>query len=119
MEPERLGPLGAERLRLLAARLVGAGGFRRRLDTHRDEAQALLGKERLRLWRLYLGATPYYFRKGHLSIFQSLLAKPDEARAVPLPLSRAGLYRQEKEPEHPRPGPQLPSFFRSRTRPRA
>ena len=69
------------------------GHWAARLEAHRPEALALLGEERLRLWRLYLGATSYYFRKGHLTLFQSLLAKPDAERAVPLPLSRAGLYR--------------------------
>ena len=69
------------------------GHWAARLEAHRPEALDLLGEERLRLWRLYLGATSYYFRKGHLTLFQSLLAKPDAERAVPLPLSRAGLYR--------------------------
>lgn len=63
------------------------------LEAHRAEALAALGEQRFRLWRLYLGACVYYFQKGHLSIFQSLLAKPHEDRRVELPPSRADLYR--------------------------
>ncbi|CAM3533763.1 cyclopropane-fatty-acyl-phospholipid synthase family protein [Deinococcus saxicola] len=63
------------------------------LEAHRPEALAALGEQRFRLWRIYLGATSYYFQKGHLSIFQSLLAKPDAERQAGVPLSRAELYR--------------------------
>lgn len=65
----------------------------RNLEAQRGEALAMIGEQRLRLWRLYLGACAYYFQKGHLSIFQSLLAKPDEERRVGLPPTRADLYR--------------------------
>ncbi|WP_102125662.1 SAM-dependent methyltransferase [Deinococcus planocerae] len=64
----------------------------RRLEARGDEALAALGEERYRLWRIYLNACGYYFSAGHLSIFQTLLAKPDERRHVPLPRSRADLY---------------------------
>ncbi|CAM3564766.1 SAM-dependent methyltransferase [Deinococcus frigens] len=63
------------------------------LEAHRPAALAALGEQRFRLWRIYLGATSYYFQKGHLSIFQSLLARPDAERQAGLPLSRADLYR--------------------------
>lgn len=62
------------------------------LEARRDEARALLGAPRYRLWRLYLGACIPSFQKGYLQLFQSLLAKPDEQRQVHLPPSRAGLY---------------------------
>ncbi|AWN22146.1 SAM-dependent methyltransferase [Deinococcus irradiatisoli] len=65
----------------------------RNLEARQEEALASLGEERYRLWRIYLNACVYYFRAGHLSIFQTLLAKPDEQRHVPLPRSRADLYR--------------------------
>ena len=63
------------------------------LEAHEAEARTHLSNERYRLWRIYLNACVYYFSAGHLSIFQTLLAKPDEARRVPLPRSRADLYR--------------------------
>ena len=69
------------------------GHWAANLQAHEGEALAYLGKERYRLWRIYLNACVYYFRAGHLSIFQTLLAKPDQARRVSLPSSRADLYR--------------------------
>ena len=65
------------------------------LEARRDEARALVGEQRFRLWRLYLAACVNYFRGGQLAIFQSLLAKPDAAGRVRVPLSRADLYREE------------------------
>ena len=41
------------------------------LQAHEDAALAYLGTERYRLWRIYLNACVYYFRAGHLSIFQT------------------------------------------------
>lgn len=64
----------------------------RRLEAREDEALAALGEERYRLWRIYLNACGYYFARGHLSIFQTLLAKPDKRRHVPIPPSRADIY---------------------------
>ncbi|MFD1731706.1 class I SAM-dependent methyltransferase [Deinococcus malanensis] len=55
------------------------------LEQHREEALAALGPERFRLWRIYLGACGHYFQKGHLTLFQSLLAKPDAQRSAGLP----------------------------------
>ena len=63
------------------------------LEARQDEALAYLGTERYRLWRIYLNACVYYFRAGHLSVFQTLLAKPDEGRRVHLPASRTDIYR--------------------------
>ncbi|WP_291431958.1 class I SAM-dependent methyltransferase, partial [Deinococcus sp.] len=63
------------------------------LETHHAEALAALGEQRHRLWRLYLGATSHYFEKGHLGLYQTLLAKPDEQRRAHVPLSRADLYQ--------------------------
>jgi cyclopropane-fatty-acyl-phospholipid synthase len=42
----------------------------RRLDEHLDEAQALAGAERTRVWRLYLRAARHGFETGHTSIYQ-------------------------------------------------
>ena len=65
------------------------------LETHHAEALAALGEHRHRLWRIYLGATSHYFEKGHLGLYQTLLAKPDEQRRAHVPLSRADLYEGE------------------------
>jgi cyclopropane-fatty-acyl-phospholipid synthase len=42
----------------------------RRLDEHLDEAQALAGAERTRVWRLYLRAARHGFETGHTPIYQ-------------------------------------------------
>jgi cyclopropane-fatty-acyl-phospholipid synthase len=43
----------------------------RRLDEHLDEARALVGPERLRIWRLYLRAARIGFETGATSIYQA------------------------------------------------
>ncbi|GAA5514346.1 putative fatty acid methyltransferase Rv3720 [Deinococcus carri] len=80
-----------ENLREHYARTVAA--WSRNLEAHADEARALVGEERLRLWRLYLAACVTYFAGGHLAIFQSLLAKPDGVGRAGVPLSRGDVYR--------------------------
>jgi cyclopropane-fatty-acyl-phospholipid synthase len=50
-----------------------------RLDQHLDEAQALVGPERLRVWRLYLRAARLGFETGFTSVYQArceLVAEP-------------------------------------------
>lgn len=42
----------------------------RRLDEHREEAVRLAGRERLRVWRLYLRAARNGFETGHTSVYQ-------------------------------------------------
>jgi cyclopropane-fatty-acyl-phospholipid synthase len=76
-----------------------------RLDEHLDEARALAGEERTRVWRLYLRAARHGFETGHTSVYQvgarkesprgrereaPRFARADGAITVPLPASRAG-----------------------------
>ncbi|GBF07645.1 cyclopropane-fatty-acyl-phospholipid synthase [Deinococcus aerius] len=63
------------------------------LEARREEARALVGEERFRLWRLYIAACVNGFRSGQLDLYQTLLAKPDEEGRVELPMSRADVYR--------------------------
>jgi cyclopropane-fatty-acyl-phospholipid synthase len=65
----------------------------RNLEARWEAAVAEAGAERARLWRLYMAASAHQFARAHLSLHQSLLAKPDEAGRVGLPASRADLYR--------------------------
>jgi cyclopropane-fatty-acyl-phospholipid synthase len=67
--------------------------WRGNLEARFQEAVEEVGLERARLWRLYLAGSAHQFVYGHLSIHQSLLAKPGEGGRVELPLSRADLYR--------------------------
>jgi cyclopropane-fatty-acyl-phospholipid synthase len=48
----------------------------RRLDEHRDDAERLVGPERLRVWRLYLRAARNGFETGFTSVFQVRCTKP-------------------------------------------
>jgi cyclopropane-fatty-acyl-phospholipid synthase len=48
----------------------------RRLDEHLDEAERLVGPERLRVWRLYLRAARNGFETRFTSIYQVRCAKP-------------------------------------------
>lgn len=65
----------------------------RNLEARWGEAAAEVGLERARLWRLYMAASAHQFAYGHLSVHQTLLARPGERGHVPLPPSRADLYR--------------------------
>jgi cyclopropane-fatty-acyl-phospholipid synthase len=49
------------------------------LDAHLDEAAALVGAERLRIWRLYLRAARNGFRVGFTSVYQVLARRPAPA----------------------------------------
>jgi len=64
-------------------------------NLERESSAALkeVGLEKLRLWRLYLHTCAYYFRRGYITIHQTVLAKPDAVGLVHLPRSRADLYR--------------------------
>jgi cyclopropane-fatty-acyl-phospholipid synthase len=51
-----------------------------RLDEHLDEAKALAGEERTRIWRLYLRAARHGFETHHTAVYQVLTRKPDGPR---------------------------------------
>jgi cyclopropane-fatty-acyl-phospholipid synthase len=61
------------------------------LETRREAAIALSDEVTYRIWRLYMAASAHHFETGHISVNQSLLAKPDHGKSN-LPLSRADLY---------------------------
>jgi cyclopropane-fatty-acyl-phospholipid synthase len=48
----------------------------RRLDEHIDEAEALAGVERTRVWRLYLRAAGHGFTVGLTAVYQVLARRP-------------------------------------------
>lgn len=56
--------------------------WRRNLEKAAKEAQAMVGEETYRIWRLYLAASAYSFNRGHHSVFQSLLMKGRAAEHV-------------------------------------
>jgi cyclopropane-fatty-acyl-phospholipid synthase len=64
----------------------------RNLEASQEQARALVGELKYRIWRLYLAGSAYYFQTGKLDLYQSLLVKSDGGRSG-MPLTRADWYR--------------------------
>jgi cyclopropane-fatty-acyl-phospholipid synthase len=62
------------------------------LERNRETAVAAAGETSYRLWRLYLAGSAQGFSVGRLAVYQSLLARPDDAGSVDLPGTRRDLY---------------------------
>lgn len=62
-----------------------------RLEKEHGRAVDLVGETTYRVWRLYLAASAYWFRKGRLNVYQVLCAKPSGGRSS-LPLTREDWY---------------------------
>jgi cyclopropane-fatty-acyl-phospholipid synthase len=58
-----------------------------RLDEHLDEARALAGEERTRVWRRYLRAARHGFETGHTAVYQ-VCARKESPRPRELGVSR-------------------------------
>jgi cyclopropane-fatty-acyl-phospholipid synthase len=56
-----------------------------RLDQHLEEAERLAGRERLRVWRLYLRAARNSFETGQNSVYQMLCSAPLRQPSTPRP----------------------------------
>jgi cyclopropane-fatty-acyl-phospholipid synthase len=70
-----------------------------RLSARREEASALVGPERYRLWAAYLACVSFAFADGSLRIFQVLASKHASRGASGLPPTREDLYaRSELQP---------------------
>ncbi len=68
-----------------------------RLEARFDEAVAIGGERRARLFRLYLAGSAVGFRLGRTSVYQLLLARRTErGRAEALPRCRGDWYGPEK-----------------------
>jgi len=67
----------------------------KRLEARRDEAIALAGAERYRVWRVYLPGMALAFDRGWLSVAQVVAYKPAEGRPAARPWSRAYQYTDE------------------------
>lgn len=68
-----------------------------RLEASRERAEALVGRRRYRIWRIYLAGCALAFERGWVSVHQKLACKRSVEGALPLPGSRAHLY----EPARP------------------
>jgi len=59
-----------------------------RLDANLDEAERLVGPERLRVWRLYLRAARHSFETGQNAVYQMLCSEPLTEQATDGDVSR-------------------------------
>ncbi len=64
-----------------------------RLSARHDEAVAMVGPERYRLWVAYLASVSFAFHDGSLRIFQVVASKHAAKGRAELPATRADLYR--------------------------
>jgi cyclopropane-fatty-acyl-phospholipid synthase len=62
-----------------------------RLEANREAAVAADDEFSYRVWRLYMAGSAHGFATGRLTVFQSLLTKPEHGEAA-LPLTRADWY---------------------------
>jgi cyclopropane-fatty-acyl-phospholipid synthase len=65
-----------------------------RLEAQCDEARRVTNDVIYRTWRLMCAASAYRFARAELSVYQTLLVKPDDG-ASGLPLSRADWYASQ------------------------
>ena len=64
-----------------------------RLERHREQAIALAGEKRYRIWELYLAGCAHGFDNGWISVYQILACKAGQARSSPLPRTRDYMYQ--------------------------
>jgi cyclopropane-fatty-acyl-phospholipid synthase len=76
IEAAGLEPTHVEGFRLDYVRTLRE--WARNLDEHRERAEALIGAERMRIWRLYVRAARRGFESGFTSVFQVLAQRPHE-----------------------------------------
>ncbi len=67
-----------------------------RLETRHEEAVTEVGEEAYRIWRLYMAGSAHGFQRGHLSIYQTLLAKTDFYGTANVPSTRKVWYEQNR-----------------------
>ncbi|MCD5972235.1 C17 cyclopropane fatty acid synthase CfaB [Pseudomonas quasicaspiana] len=64
-----------------------------RLETHLEQAAAMVPEQTLRIWRLYLAGCAYGFAHGWINLHQILAVKPRGDGSHDLPWTRADIYR--------------------------
>jgi len=69
----------------------------RRLEARHDEALRFVDEETYRVWRLYIAGSAHGFRRGHIAVYQTLLAKLGPSGQTNLPLARDDWYAQNRE----------------------
>ena len=64
-----------------------------RLDARREEARALVGEKKYRIWRIYMAGYALAFQRGWVSVDQVLAGRPLPNGALSIPLTREHVYR--------------------------
>jgi cyclopropane-fatty-acyl-phospholipid synthase len=64
-----------------------------RLESNREQASAIAGERRFRIWEVYLAGCAHAFSHGWINIYQVLACKADNTANIPLPLTRDYMYR--------------------------
>jgi cyclopropane-fatty-acyl-phospholipid synthase len=72
------------------------GHWLRRLESHHTEALSSVDEATYRVWRLYIAGCAHGFRRGHLAVYQTLLAKLDASGQTNLPLTRHDWYMEDR-----------------------
>ena len=73
-----------------------------RLEARRDDALALVGEKRYRIWRIYMAGCALAFERGWISVYQLLAAKHGRPGLSPQPWNR-GYLLGAVPPEQARP----------------
>lgn len=64
-----------------------------RLEAEREQAIAMVGEKRFRIWEIYMAGSAHAFETGWLSLFQILAARPDAGGQNAYPYRRDYMYR--------------------------
>lgn len=64
-----------------------------RLSARKDEAIALVGEAKYRLWVAYLAGVSFAFKNGTIRLFQTVATRHQKNAPLELPPTRADLYR--------------------------
>jgi cyclopropane-fatty-acyl-phospholipid synthase len=65
------------------------------LERNHEQALSFIDEMTYRVWRLYLAGSMHGFGRGHLAVYQTLLAKLDPSGHTNLPLTRHDWYAKD------------------------
>jgi cyclopropane-fatty-acyl-phospholipid synthase len=66
-----------------------------RLEQHADEARQMIGEQKYRIWRIYMGGSAYAFEHGWMELWQVLAGKGVDGNQPNYPFKRDFIYRGE------------------------
>ncbi len=64
-----------------------------RLEARKEEAKALVGEKKYRIWQIYMGGSAHAFERGWMSLFQILAGKPLTNGSLPYQFTRDHIYQ--------------------------